>query len=551
MAASLYRVTTVGWLPYMGVHIALVVSLWVLTLFRNRVPYVFRASFLVTLFVTAGVASLWQHGLLGAGQTFAVMAPGIAVMLFGVRVGIFVLIGSISMGAAIGIWSVSVSRLPTYDPLVYALQPSSWVALILGWLLEAAGLLAAIVMYNKGLFQALHDANRHEEELRKSEERFRRLVENSPNPVCLKNLQGHYLMVNEQFETLVGKSREDIIGKTVAEIFPGPLAESGAYHDQETIERKNALEIDELFDRGDRKFNLVTTRFPILGMNGEVVSLAAVHVDITARKLAEQELATLNAELEQRVEARTEELRKAQEELIKSERLATLGQLTATVSHELRNPLGAMRTSMYVVGQRIIEGDEKLKTTIERVNRNITRCDRIIDELLDYTRISDLELVPTEVDKWLGDLLDEQVVPVGVVIERQFDANEIRISLDRDRLCRAVINIFENACHAATDTSSPNKPDFLPLVVVETRLRDDRLEIAVSDNGPGIAKEDREKIFEPLFSTKSFGVGLGLPIAQQIIREHGGEIMVSPGRSGGTRFTLSLPLARQVVEDNA
>ena len=90
---------------------------------------------------------------------------------------------------------------------------------------------------------------------------------------------------------------------------------------------------------------------------------------------------------------------------MKSERLATLGQLTATVSHELRNPLGAMRTSMYVVEKKTDTDDSGCKSAVDRVNRNITRCDQIIDELLDYTRIRDLNLQETSIDSWLGAVL--------------------------------------------------------------------------------------------------------------------------------------------------
>lgn len=273
---------------------------------------------------------------------------------------------------------------------------------------------------------------------------------------------------------------------------------------------------------------------------GRAIRMRGSTQDITELKQIEQELARLNAELEQRVEDRTAELRAAQAELVKNERLATLGQLTATVSHELRNPLGAMRTSMYVVEKKTDAEDQRLRASIDRVNRNITRCDQIIDELLDYTRIRDLDLRQTDLDRWLGAILDEQDTPSKVTVKRKFGTKGARIPFDSDRLRRAIVNVFENACHAAAACAHRKA-----LVSIETSLRKDRVQITVSDNGAGIPPEIREKIFEPLFSTKNFGVGLGLPTVRQIMEQHGGGIEIGEGRDGGAKFALWLPLAEE------
>jgi PAS domain S-box-containing protein len=675
-AANLYRITVTGWLPNYAVHLGLAVVLCLFALFRNRVPYSIRAGFIVTVFVLVGLGSYWQNGVLGSGWAFIALAPAIAAILFGTRVAVIILVVGILAGVAIGLHWLSAGKLPAVDPTVYAMKPSSWVVAILTQLFIAAGILAAIIMYNRGLFSALRDAKRHEEELSKSELRFRSLVENSPNAVSLKDVQGQYLLINEKFETLMRVRRENVIGKTVADIFEGAFAESGIEQDREIIERKQTAEVDELFDRGDRTFRLVTTRFPIFDSDGEVVSVAAVHSDltdrmeaenklrdseerfralveyapeaitmidvdtglyvdanpmaevlhglprdaligklgpadlgpetqldgrpsseaapdylnralagefprfewvhltpdgqetlcevslarlpdphrklvrasisdITERKRAEQELARLNTELEQLVEERTAELGDAQAELVKSERLATLGQLTATVSHELRNPLGAMRTSMYLVEKKTGGRDDDVTRAIDRVNRNITRCDQIIDELLDYTRIVDLEIRSLGIDDWLTSVLDEQPVPEGVSVRPILGAPGLQVAADSDRLRRAVINIYENGCQALTGIGSREKPSGKKWLSVETLARNDRLEIVFSDNGPGIPDESREKVFEPLYSTKNFGVGLGLPTVHQIMEQHGGGVDLSRRRGGGARFALWLPLARE------
>jgi signal transduction histidine kinase len=212
------------------------------------------------------------------------------------------------------------------------------------------------------------------------------------------------------------------------------------------------------------------------------------------------------------------------------------------VSHELRNPLGAMRTSMYVVEKKAEAGESGMEAAIHRVNRNITRCDQIIDELLDYTRIRDLDLKAREIDSWLDTVVGEQVVPDGVAVTRKFGAPGLELAIDSDRLRRAFINVLENAVQAADSVREKAGKAHRPRISVGTRVRDDRLEILVSDNGPGVPEDIREKIFEPLFSTKSFGVGLGLPTVRQIMHQHGGGVEIGSRRGGGAIFALWLPL---------
>ncbi len=268
------------------------------------------------------------------------------------------------------------------------------------------------------------------------------------------------------------------------------------------------------------------------------VGLAAVLIYRAARL----ELQTL----ERRVEERTAELRASQAELVRKERLAALGQLTATVSHELRNPLGAMRPSLYLIrrllGPEVAEGPpSKIHQALERVERGIKRCDHIIDDLLDFTRVKKLELRPTQIDPWLASLLDELTVPEPIELQRDFAAGDQLVALDAERFRRAVINVFENGCQAMLPEDSDRPASNGSRLTVSTRIHEDRLELAVADTGPGIPPEVLPRIFEPLFSTKGFGVGLGLPTARQIVEQHGGRIEIEATQGRGTRVLLCLP----------
>ncbi len=235
------------------------------------------------------------------------------------------------------------------------------------------------------------------------------------------------------------------------------------------------------------------------------------------------------------------ERKRLEAEVLRQERLATLGQLTATVSHELRNPLGVIRTSAYIVNSGLDDPDPRILNAIARIERSVVRCDRIIDELLDFTHISELDPTPTPLNSWLGRTLAEQHLPPGVELRLNFGNDATTAALDHDRFRRAVINVFDNACQAMTNPDSQNRDTKDSVLSVTTQVSGDRIEIVFEDNGAGIAADVRPMIFEPLFSTKGFGVGLGLSVVRQIMDQHGGgiEIDSQPGR--GTRVCLWLP----------
>jgi signal transduction histidine kinase len=260
--------------------------------------------------------------------------------------------------------------------------------------------------------------------------------------------------------------------------------------------------------------------------------------DISARKRAEEELTRHRERLQALVEERTRELEEAQRELVRSERLAAIGQLTGTVSHELRNPLGTIRSSFAIVSNYLQATHGPVSRALERIERNIDRCVTIIDELLAYTRVRDMHLERVTIDDWLTDLVVDEDVPdtISVVLDCQSEAT---VSIDRERLRRAVLNLLQNACQAFTESEHECTQ---PTVAISTRVVDGRLAIHVTDNGPGIPEDIRERIFDPLFSTKSFGVGLGLPLVRQIVEQHGGEITVDTALGEGTTATLGLPL---------
>jgi len=232
------------------------------------------------------------------------------------------------------------------------------------------------------------------------------------------------------------------------------------------------------------------------------------------------------------------ENRRLAAELVQQERLSALGQLTATVAHELRNPLSAIRNTVYTFKELAANKGLNLDRPIERVERSISRCDRIISELLDFTRVRELRKRVTAFDKWLDEVLNDQKLSPGIALVRNLSATGHAISFDSDRMRQVVINLIDNAAQAmsAGDNTANNGR-----IVVTTAARLNAFELVIADNGPGIAAENLAKVFEPLFSTKSFGTGLGLPMVKQVIEQHDGTVDIASTPGKGTKLTIRLP----------
>lgn len=289
--------------------------------------------------------------------------------------------------------------------------------------------------------------------------------------------------------------------------------------------------------REDRSIFWVSISIKLIRNNqGRVLRLQGFLADISGHKKIQELEENAKHELEKKVEERTAQLRRAQAELLKKERLAAIGQLTATVAHELRNPLGTISLSVYSISERVAGQDEQMDRSIARVQRNITRCDQIIRELLDFTRETPLRISVNSLNHWINDTLNDVRIPAYVTVELKL-APEIKVDMDPERLRQALINVINNACEAMQDSDPPRR------LMISTEILHQKIAIRIADTGPGIHKEDYTRIFESLYSTKGFGVGLGLTMVKRIIVGHGGSIEIDSELGSGTVMTLWLPQA--------
>jgi signal transduction histidine kinase len=228
----------------------------------------------------------------------------------------------------------------------------------------------------------------------------------------------------------------------------------------------------------------------------------------------------------------------AEAELLKKERLSVLGQFTATVADELRNPLSAIRNTLFTMREIASSSGLTLDRPIARIQRSLARCDCIIGDLLEYTRSPELSRVPVGFDRWLKEVLAEHSLPAMVTLTQELRAGDAAVRIDADRLRRVVINLIDNAAQALGEMPAGAGTQ---RISVRTSICDDGVELAVSDTGPGIPADRLTRIFEPLFSTKSFGTGLGLATVKQIVSQHSGAVAVDSEVGRGTCVTIRLP----------
>ncbi len=478
--------------------------------------------------------------------------PGVLILAGAVTIGIFLVDLALPLGVAQGVLYVLPLLIATsaQNPKsILFLAAVASLLIVLGHQFSPHGGVAWMVIANRGisLFAVwavaivAFNGKRADREHLESEALYRDLIEGSILPIQITTDDREYLYVNQAYLDLFGyETAEEVFeyrGKAVA-----PHHRNLVFHMGSARRRgESAPDVYE-YDivRKDGKFVPIQAYTRRLSWEGRIAS-QRVLVDLSVQKEAENAILELNRTLEQRVEERSRDLHAVQQELLKKERLATLGQVAATVSHELRNPLGVMRNSIYVLRKLLPSTDDRLLRAVDRIDRNITRSTAIIEELSDYTRMPDREFTPTEVNGWLSGILDGLLVPEGVTVIRRFEDAERLVPMDADYLRRAVINLYDNGCQAMLEPCKEMAGEAENILTVSIRPAGERIGISFLDTGPGIPEDLRDKIFEPLYSTKAFGVGLGLCIVKQIMEGHGGEVEIISSEGQGTEMILWLP----------
>ena len=261
---------------------------------------------------------------------------------------------------------------------------------------------------------------------------------------------------------------------------------------------------------------------------------------------AQEDLTQWGRTLERRVDERTRELRDTQDQLIQSEKLASLGKMAAGVAHEINNPLTSILINAHLLLERC--GDEEdVRENLTLIADETTRCAQIVKGLLDFARLTPSRAAPTDINDVVErtiQLLEKQASVRNVRIEKNLDRALPAIDLDKSKIQQVFSNLAINAIEAMPEGGA---------LVAATRLSRDgtHIEIVFTDTGVGIPKENIPKLFDPFFTTKSFGTGLGLAVSYGIIRQRGGTILVRSEVGKGSVFTVRIPLVEPREEKRA
>ena len=239
------------------------------------------------------------------------------------------------------------------------------------------------------------------------------------------------------------------------------------------------------------------------------------------------------------------EQERIKEQLLKAEKLSVLGRLTAAVSHDLRNPLGVIRSSAYILSKMLKGKDPKIDKHLARIDGQVEMCDVIVEDLLEYTRGRHSNAVVGDISPFLEEVLRQMPSSEGMHTVHETDPELPRVSFDREKLRRAMINLLQNAVQSVNERKKEMAEQdraYQPMIKVSASVTEEGLCISVSDNGPGMSRETADRAFEPLFTTRARGTGLGLAIVKKIVEEHGGTVSLVSEMHRGTTVSLVLPV---------
>ncbi len=365
-------------------------------------------------------------------------------------------------------------------------------------------------------------------------EQLMALLDNTSAVIYMRDVDGRYLLVNREYESLFEVRREDIVGLTDHDLFPIEIADEFRANDLMAISLGSPVRMEE--SAGDRFY--ITVKFPLTDKEGRPYAIAGISTEITERKRAEEEVRRLNEELEQRVRYRTAELEASTREL---------DAFAYSVSHDLRAPLRSLAGFSEVLQEDYADKlDETGRRYLERIEANASRMAQMIDDLLNLSRATRVDLRREPVDlsaaarEVVADLRDDH--PDRTVHATVVDG--LTTTGDPDLIRLVLHNLIGNAWKFTAKRDEPR-------IRVGSIEQDGVQVLTIADNGAGFDMKYAAKMFDPfqrLHSASEFeGTGIGLAIVSRIVHRHGGKVWARSTPGEGATFYLTF--TDDVAED--
>lgn len=394
---------------------------------------------------------------------------------------------------------------------------------------ERAERLTAVSQENRRLAQALSGSN----------SRLRSILGSVDSAILLVDTDWRIAFANGRVrdllgvdpDTLIGRDKREAVASEIKWRFRYPDAFEQRLHwlnehmDEEAAEE---LEVVAPLPRWLKRYSR-----PVRDDENQLVGRVTVYTDITEEHRT-QEI------LEEMVFARTREIQGLSQRLVQRERLAAIGELAASIAHELRNPLGVIANAAYLLRRKLsgTSVDPPLAAsatrTVETIENHVQRCSRVITDLLDFARARTLRHEVVDPKALLRNALGEHAVPRQIRVLTDVDPALPEFMGDEPFLQQALSNLIANALRAMSEQA----PGELRLCC---RPAPGGVELEVTDTGAGMTDDVRDRMFEPLFTTSPGGTGLGLPLVKRIVDAHNGRISVTTSPGQGTTITLHLP----------
>jgi two-component system sensor kinase FixL len=367
-----------------------------------------------------------------------------------------------------------------------------------------------------------------------------RIIEDSRNEVYVFDAESlKFIQVNRGARENLGYSMDELTQLTPLDLHPADTLER--FH-EEVLRQLNegqsdAINFTTIHRRKDGSTYDVDAYFQKATYLNRPAYVAII-LDITERlkqqRVIEHHQRSMQQELERQVKLRTEELREAQAELIRSEKYSTLGKVAGGIAHEIRNPLNAVKTSAYYLLNAKNPPQPKVTEHLERIDRQVTAIDNVITALSDVAKMPQANLIPIAMGPLLHSVVGSTNLPSNVRTEFNFPDGLPKVLADDHQIVIAFRNLIRNARDAMPDGG---------LITIGAAIDDEMIVFSITDNGVGISKENLGRILEPLFTTKARGMGLGLAITSAIVEKNGGKLSVESELGKGSTFRISLKAA--------